>query len=603
MSNVLKRSGVRSDVDTSGERRAVALRRRSVVLGAIVASCVVFSGSAAPPTDAPRLGTNLDAVVDWGTAMPFTDLFKTSRAWISGNAATWQWDDGRPFDLDEHGWVRSLLPDQIARTIMLVDDTTMRVGSGRWVVRYEGVGTIQYTGSASRIDAESTPGRDVVRVNASSSGGLFLYVTATDPANHLRNIRVIPEPVDLAEQAGTPAPTFTPEFLARLEPYGVLRFMDWARTNNSALASWDERPLPSDARWSREVGVPIEVMVELANETGAEPWFCVPHLADDAFVSEMAMLVDAALASGRRVWIEHSNEVWNGIFAQAAYAQQQGLAQGLSTDAWQAGWFWHSRRSVEIFGRFTEAFAAGAKGGEPRPLCRVMGGFAVSPWGNEQALAFEDAHRSTDVLAIAPYFGHEWGSNERIDETRQMSAEELVEALRQHSLPEALDFVAQNRTLCDGFGVGLVAYEGGHHIAAPQVPGGDPVHAIFHDAARSAAMGDLYAEYLEGWAAATGGQTFVNFTHCGRFSQYGCWSVLEWITQPTTPREQALIDYANGGVAPCPADLDGDGFVGGSDLGLLLIEWGRADTAADLDGNGVVNGADIGVMLIAWGEC
>lgn len=79
--------------------------------------------------------------------------------------------------------------------------------------------------------------------------------------------------------------------------------------------------------------------------------------------------------------------------------------------------------------------------------------------------------------------------------------------------------------------------------------------------------------------------------------------MLEWITQPTTPREQALIDYANGGVAPCPADLDGDGFVGGSDLGLLLIEWGRADTAADLDGNGVVNGADIGVMLIAWGEC
>ena len=603
MPTFMNRFGVRSGAGVRIERMLGHSRRRVMAVGVLALACAVGRVFAAPPIDPPRLGTNLDAVVDWGTAMPFTDLFKTSRAWISGNAATWQWDDGRPFDLDEHGWVRSLLPDQIARTIMLVDDTTMRVGSGRWVVRYEGVGTIQYTGSASRIDAESVPGRDVVQVNASSSGGLFLYVTATDPANHLRQIRVIPESVDLAEQAGTPAPTFTPEFLARLEPYGVLRFMDWARTNNSTLASWDERPLPSDARWSLEVGVPLEVMIELANETGAEPWFCVPHLADETFVTEMAMLVDASLASGRRVWIEHSNEVWNGIFTQASHAQQQGLAQGLSTDAWQAGWFWHSRRSVEIFDRFTEAFAASAKAGESRPLCRVMGGFAVSPWGNEQALGFEDAHLSTDVLAIAPYFGHEWGSNERLDETRQMTPEELVEALRQHSLPEALDFVAQNRTLCDGFGVGLVAYEGGHHIAAPQAPSGDPVHAIFHEAARSAAMGDLYAEYLAGWEAATGGQTFVNYTHCGRFSRYGCWSVLEWITQPTTPREQALIDYANGGVAPCPADLDGDGVVGGADLGSLLIKWGTSDAAADLDGNGTVNGADIGIMLIAWGEC
>ncbi|MGA1707716.1 MAG: hypothetical protein ACO4CI_03365 [Phycisphaerales bacterium] len=572
-------------------------------IGFVAASCVTGFVAAAPPADPPRLGTNLDAVVDWGTAMPFTDLFKTSRAWISGNAATWQWDDGRPFDLDEHGWVRSLLPDQIARTIMLVDDTTMRVGSGRWIVRYEGTGTIQYTGSASRITAESVPGRDVVQVDASSSGGLFLYVTATDPANHLRNIRVIPEAVDLAEQSGTPAPMFTPEFLSRLDAYGVLRFMDWARTNNSPLASWSERPLPTDARWSLDDGVPLEVMVDLANETGAEPWFCVPHLADAAFMDEMAILIDSRLEPGRRVWIEHSNEVWNGIFAQATYAQQQGLAEGLSTDAWQAGWFWHSRRSVAIFDRFTQVFAAGAGKEGPRPLCRVMGGFSVSPWGNEQALSFENAHRSTDVLAIAPYFGHEWGEAGQVDATRSMTPQELVEAMRQTSMPETMALVAEDQALCESYGVGLVAYEGGHHLSAPQLPGSDPVHAVFHEAARSEAMGELYAEYLAAWDAATGGQTFVNFTHCGRFSQWGCWSVLEWITQPTTPREQALIDYANAGSTPCPADLDGDGFVGGSDLGLMLIEWGRDDPTADLDGNGVGNGAGMGILLIAWGAC
>ena len=594
MPRVQHRSGVRAARPSRSPWRAAAV--------GLLASSTSFA-VAAPPIDPPRLGTNLDAVVDWGTAMPFTDLFKTSRPWISGNSSTWQWDDGRPLDLDEHGWVRSLLPNQIARTIMLVDDVTTQVGSGRWVVRHEGVGTIQYSGSASRIAAESVPGREVVQVNASANGGLFLFITSTNPADPIRNIRVIRESVDLAEQAGTPAPTFTPEFLARLEPYGLIRFMDWARTNEASIESWAERPLPSDARWSLEVGVPLEVMIDLANATGAEPWFCVPHLADEAFMTEAALLIDERLAPGRRVWIEHSNEVWNGIFPQAWHAQEQGLAAGLSTNAWQAGWFWHSRRSVAMFARFSEAFAAVAKGGAPRPLCRVMGGFVTVPWGNEQALAFEDAHLWTDVLAIAPYFGGGMGSNEQVAATRQMTVPQLIEALRTTELPEVLDLVSQNQALAHSFGVGLVAYEGGHHLASPQLPASDPVHGLFHAAARSAEMGGLYAEYLAAWETATAGQTFVNFSHCGRFTQWGCWSVLEWITQPTTPREQALIDYAARGGEPCPADLDGDRAVGGADLGLLLMRWGTADEGADLDGSGAVGGSDLAILISAWGSC
>ncbi len=52
---------------------------------------------------------------------------------------------------------------------------------------------------------------------------------------------------------------------------------------------------------------------------------------------------------------------------------------------------------------------------------------------------------------------------------------------------------------------------------------------------------------------------------------------------------------------PCPADLDGDGAVGGADLGLLLGAWNTEN--ADLNGDGIVNGADLGIMLGAWGPC
>ncbi len=55
-------------------------------------------------------------------------------------------------------------------------------------------------------------------------------------------------------------------------------------------------------------------------------------------------------------------------------------------------------------------------------------------------------------------------------------------------------------------------------------------------------------------------------------------------------------------VAPCFGDLNGDGFVDGSDLGVLLLNWGGTGDA-DLDGNGVVDGGDLGILLLNWGAC
>ncbi len=57
--------------------------------------------------------------------------------------------------------------------------------------------------------------------------------------------------------------------------------------------------------------------------------------------------------------------------------------------------------------------------------------------------------------------------------------------------------------------------------------------------------------------------------------------------------------------APCSGDLDGDGRVGGGDLGLLFTAWGPCPgtCVADLDGDGEVGGADLGRLFSLWGEC
>jgi hypothetical protein len=49
------------------------------------------------------------------------------------------------------------------------------------------------------------------------------------------------------------------------------------------------------------------------------------------------------------------------------------------------------------------------------------------------------------------------------------------------------------------------------------------------------------------------------------------------------------------------ADLNGDGFVDGTDLGRLLAHWGPGGGPPDLNGDGVVDGNDLGGLLGDWG--
>ncbi|MFG0252699.1 MAG: hypothetical protein ACF8NJ_07505, partial [Phycisphaerales bacterium JB038] len=51
----------------------------------------------------------------------------------------------------------------------------------------------------------------------------------------------------------------------------------------------------------------------------------------------------------------------------------------------------------------------------------------------------------------------------------------------------------------------------------------------------------------------------------------------------------------------CPEDLDGDGFVGQSDLGVLLASYGQ-DAGGDIDGDGDTDQADLGALLARFNE-
>lgn len=498
-------------------------------LRAARAQRIARASPGSPDNGKSPVGTNLAAIVDYSPEWPFVDAFKTARPWISSSES--KWDDGRKLDLDEDGWVKSLKPGQRARALLFWSPDFHDHPAGEYEIVYDGRGTLDFWPQKL---VKQEPGRAVIQVDPKQ--GIGIMITSTDATDPIRNIRVY------LPGLGTPSrtATFRPEFLDSIRPYKVLRFMDWMNTNGSPVRTWSDRPPTTDATYQRR-GVPLEVMVELANTLQADPWFTIPHEADDAYVEQFATYVRDRLDKQRLVYVEHSNEVWNSGFPQHTYALGKGEERKLGNDKWQAGLRWHSRRSVEIFKIFAKVF------GEPglERVVRVMGAQAANAWAAAELLEYEDAWKHTDALAIAPYFGGSFGSPENRAKTAAMTTAQLFDAMRAESLATVASWMKEQKKVANRFAVSLIAYEGGQHlVGVGPSQNDDKINALFDAANRASDMGPLYAAYLQAWRAG-GGDLFVHYYSTGPSSKFGRWGARESLKQSRAqaPKYDALLQF------------------------------------------------------------
>ncbi len=508
----------------------------SAALAGIVVCGVVFAAACssanadaratiakAPPRPAhpSPLGTNLAPLVDWGTERPFVDLMKQARGWISSDGT--RWDDGRTIAVDASGWPTQLAAGQIARALVAWDVPTPK---DNYVVTWTGTGTIDTAPQAATSMAEH-------RATFTCDGGnIAITITATDPKDPIKNIRVVATQFDVM----TPVPTFHPAFLQALSPFSVLRFMDWMHTNDGAIAGFSTRALPSDASYAGK-GVPVEVMIDLCNALGVDGWFTVPHSWSDDDVRGFAQLLHERLRPQLHAWIEHSNEVWNSMFVQAHYADSRGGA--LSKDAFLGRLRFHSQRTVQLMNIFDAVFAA-----DRARVVRVMGSMASNPWVSEQELEYQQAAAHVDVLAIAPYFGGSLGDADQWQRVRALSTTEMNAELTA-SLAQAREWMVAQKKVAERFGVALVAYEGGQHLVGVGVAANDDqLTHVLTRANSDPHMKDAYLSYLAMWRAA-GGTLFVHYTSVMRPTKFGAWGAKEHIEQPRTaaPKWDALATF------------------------------------------------------------
>ena len=505
-----------------------------------------------------ELGGNLDSLNYYTTAWVFRDCFKMARTWLTRDVDSFDWDSGHAVPIDADGWPLQIpfTPDgaiaQIAHTLVPL------YSAGSYTVRFQGSGRIQiYAPGGDRFEFENSGGQfESIQIFSPEPdfANLLLEIHQSSGSDPVRNIEILAPGTD----ANPGTDPFHPAFVESLVPYRVLRFMDWQRTNGSSVERWDQHTPGTYYTQGLDEGVSHEIIVQLCNLTGKHPWICIPHRADDEYVQRTAELYRDELRSNLVVYVEYSNETWNGMpdFTQTDYVLERGVALGLDPDPYEAGNKFVARRSAEIFHIFEQLFGAesrhrlvfvlatqaGFLDGVTRPRIQAILDPEMNPTGTYP-----------DALAIAPYFGVNFqpvegtGVLEQPEVSPMPTVESLVETMALASIIESRLFAEQHKVLADEQGWRLLCYEGGQHFTGIfGAENNDTLTERIFAANRDPRMLTRYLEYFQGLQEA-GVDLFANFSHVGAWSKWGTWTVLESQDQPTNeaPKWRALLEWNN----------------------------------------------------------
>lgn len=481
------------------------------------------------PARSPYVGINLSGLAYYANEFPFADLMKTSGGWSLRRSAGGK--AGAP-RLTPEGWPAAVEPGEQA--VAAVGWERAGYATGEYVVRWDGDGELTFPGLHGRIVSRA-PGRIVLDVR-DDAGQLWVAIEKTRLENPVRNVRFL-WPGTESTQARSP---FNPLFLHRIAPFSALRFMDWGMTNGSSLVRWSERPRLDDVAYTQR-GVPLETLIELANVLEADPWFCLPHAADDDFVRQYAQTIRERLDPGRVASIEYSNEVWNLGFEQARYAAEQAKQRGMPTP-YGFGSAFYAERTQQVARIFDEVFGARERG---RWLA-VFAGQAAWTQFSEHGLGWQDTGAHVDVLAIAPYFQAAAANDPKnAAQTLTLTPDQVMAQMRASIAGEVRSRIAQNAALARRYQLRLRGYEGGAHDSASQFPGPqqDKVAAVLAAAHRDPAMRAIYRDYVDEWIRG-GGELLNQYHDIGKGSKWGFWGVLETVTQvpQAAPKYLGLLD-------------------------------------------------------------
>ncbi len=384
---------------------------------------------------------------------------------------------------------------------------------------------------------------------------------------------------------------FNPEYLSYLRHFSVIRMMNFMEASpsfqcrgykrekadfkdciNQAIR-WDQRAKLDDSAWGgssrsgfqQHKGVPIEVLTALANQLNRDPWFNLPHYADDQYIEQFASYIQQHLSKHLKPHIEYSNETWNPGFQAHYFIKQMGIETGLNHAPRQyqsdsnrsadyfAQLYYYVQRSLDIFAIWNQAFAE-----DQSRLVKIISGQQGDTVLSEEMLKYNQANEKIDALAIAPYF---YGCIERSAThctlssnvlSKVQSLDEIFDIIDHGNLriggdPSALqgtlNKITRQAKIAKKYKVQLMTYEAGQHLTIMGSMGRlsqarkDELRQLFQEANRDPRMKTRYLQFLQHWKSlqddpdTESASLMTLYTMAQSYYDYGSWGLKEWLGQ------------------------------------------------------------------------
>ena len=444
------------------------------------------------------IGMNLPNLTYYTPALIFTDVMTTASDMITfyTDEPGSPWDSGRIGEItrDKNGYPTSLpQPTNSDGHETCVRFLINNYYQGRYRVFYEGEGTMVAGGNRLKSD------EDGFYIDLDGSGNnTWFDITESRDGSYIRNIHIIPEEYgqyNSEDYDPTAFPTFLTKYTEGLEPFHVLRFMDWTRTNASLQVDWGEGSTEnetpgdrSDDRITREYytqgsgrGISHDYAIELCNSMQTDAWVCIPHMASDEYIRKMAELWHDNLDSNLKIYLEFSNEMWNWGFVQSRWILNNGVYGDYpepvdshvkaDLEAIEAAGGNFPEKDAYMMARTFSIWADVFGGGMSSRVVRVATGQHAGSGNARRIMNYlndpSEKYGSIgcDALAVGGYFSFsEENHNDWLSLGSSLTMDQIYSDTYEYFLETSKLWTERCSTVANDFDVDYFVYEGGQHM-------------------------------------------------------------------------------------------------------------------------------------------
>nr|KAG5708911.1 hypothetical protein BaRGS_009320 [Batillaria attramentaria] len=494
------------------------------------------------------IGINVAGLAEYSAEVKWVDIAHESKEWFTQRPGVSEWDT---HEHDKVSWRDDGYPASLPAGLYVGKTVYRGFGEdeedGNYTILYDGEGAITFGLVQFHVRYQGK-GRMVVEFPHIKDGGIFIKMTETNPANPVRNLRILPPGY---ENTYLRFP-FHPLFLEFLKRFSEIRFMDYLHTNahEPEPTTWSSvRPMDFHTQIG-PTGGSIEYLVQLANTVGADPWVCMPHAADDSYVRHFANYVKQHLRPDLKVYVEYSNEVWNSRFRQTKYSQEMGKPMFPDDPDHIAGMKFFVKRATEVAHIWTQAWGTAKD--------RVVNVIAwqTANFGSYTRMLNELGSRSSNfqAMAITAYFNCDKVADRHARAMPNMTMEE-IKHLCDTDLINMKNTFSHHMDAALSHGLKLLMYEGGPaiHERTPWLIHGDS--AVTNKAIafnEDPAIRQPVLDVLSAWydivtsngSNSIPGGLFNYFSSTGQPSKYGSWGMAEYTGQDlsTNSHDHVTLD-------------------------------------------------------------